>query len=64
MPTIDDLRHRLKRLEKDILEAEVRLPAHSIQPRHMAPLLALEDEREAVMSAIQTLEKQVKSAGQ
>jgi hypothetical protein len=48
---------RLANLDKDIAETKRSLPAHSIQPAVMIDLLALEDERDLLMSRLADLEK-------
>lgn len=55
MQTAETLRQRLKVLETEIREAEKRLPAHSVKPQHMAPLLALEDERDQLLRRLKAL---------
>jgi len=42
-------------LEAEIAEAKARLPAHSVKPAQMMPLLELEDEYDALLKRIQTL---------
>ena len=54
-PEIDRLTERLAELEAEIAETERRLPAHSIKPPVMQDLLALEDERDAVLAEINRL---------
>lgn len=54
-PEIDRLTERLAELEAEIAETERRLPAHSIKPPVMHDLLALEDERDAVLAEINRL---------
>lgn len=50
--TIEILRNRLARVESELAEAQRRMPAHSVKPPQMAALLALEDEREALLEQI------------
>jgi hypothetical protein len=52
---LENLKKQLEDLEKDIRELKDRLPAHSIKPVMMSELMALEDERDAVLSKIQLL---------
>ena len=52
---IEALTKRLAELEIEIVETEKRLPAHSIKPPVMHDLLALEDERDAVLAKINRL---------
>ena len=56
MSTLEELKDRLKELEKEIQEAEDRLPAHSTKPRTMMMLLKLEDERDELTYQIKMLE--------
>jgi len=49
------LEERLKNLEKKIEETKLHLPAHSIKPPVMMALLDLEDERDAVLEKINSL---------
>ena len=50
------LLRRLKAVEDAIAETEKRLPAHSVKPPVMHDLLALEDERDAILSELDELE--------
>jgi len=52
---IDVLKKRLVALEQQIVETEARLPAHSVKPPVMHDLLALEDERDALIEKIRHL---------
>jgi hypothetical protein len=54
METLHELKARLEKIERDIAEAERRLPAHSVKPATMAMLLELEDERDAILAAIRS----------
>lgn len=56
MTQLDDLKKRLNELEAEISETEARLPAHSVKPPIMQALLALEDEREALILQIENLQ--------
>ena len=49
------LKTRLAELEKAIAETEKRLPAHSVKPPVMHDLLALEDERDALLQDLEKL---------
>lgn len=55
MKTIEELKQRLKALEKKIGETKKRLPAHSVKPPVMMDLLNLEDEYDAVLKQIENL---------
>ena len=52
---IDVLKKRLADLDQEIAETEARLPAHSVKPPVMHELLALEDERDALIKKIRHL---------
>ena len=54
--TTDRLRQRLSELEAEIAETERRLPAHSVKPPVMMDLLALEDERDEILSRLRQIE--------
>ncbi len=49
-------------LEAEIAEAKARLPAHSVKPAQMMPLLELEDEYDALLKRIQTLKHRSESS--
>jgi hypothetical protein len=49
------LEKQLQKIEDQIQELKNRLPAHSIKPVMMMDLLELEDERDAILSQIQTM---------
>jgi hypothetical protein len=51
-----EIEQRLKRLEERITEVQKRLPAHSVKPPIMHELLALEDERDALLKTLGSLE--------
>ena len=55
------LERRQAELEAEIAEAKEHLPAHSVKPAQMMPLLELEDEFEALLKRIQALKKASKS---
>lgn len=52
---IEALKQRLKALEAAVAETEKRLPAHSVKPPVMRDLLALEDERDAILRELDEL---------
>ena len=52
---LEMLRRRLEVVEAEIADTEARLPAHSIKPPIMQALLALEDERDALIKNIERL---------
>lgn len=49
-----EIEQRLKQLEERIAEVQKRLPAHSVKPPIMHELLALEDERDALLKTLGT----------
>jgi len=51
-----ELVRRLQLLDAEIAETERRLPAHSVKPPVMHDLLALEDERDAVLEELRRME--------
>ena len=55
MDSLEILEKRLKILEKKIEETKLHLPAHSIKPPVMMALLDIEDERDAVLEKINSL---------
>ena len=55
--TLSALEQKRVELEAEIAEAKARLPAHSVKPAQMMPLLELEDEFEALLKRIQTLKQ-------
>ena len=57
METLAELQNKLKELEKEIAEAERRLPAHSVKPPVMHMLLDLEDEYDRIRQQIAALKK-------
>lgn len=52
---IKALKQRLVALEAAVAETERRLPAHSVKPPVMHDLLALEDERDAILRQLDEL---------
>ena len=57
MNTLESLRQKLANLEKEIVETQKRLPAHSVKPPVMHDLPALEDERDEISKQIEQLKK-------
>ena len=55
MKTMEELRDRLKVLDREIAETKKRLPAHSAKPPVMMDLLNLEDEYDAILKQIEAL---------
>ena len=49
-----EIERRLQRLDEQIEEVKRWLPAHSVKPPIMMELLALEDERDALVKTLQT----------
>lgn len=57
MNTREALDKKLKAIEASIRELKARLPAHSEKPGMMMELMELEDERDSVLSKINSLKK-------
>jgi hypothetical protein len=57
MTQIQKLRKKLEELERQIIEAEKHLPAHSVKPPIMQEIFELEDKREAILAKIKELEE-------
>lgn len=53
---IDWLHAELKRLDEEIEETKLRLPAHSVKPPVMMDLLSLEDERDLLLKKLQEMQ--------
>ena len=53
---LENLKKRLHELDREIIETEKRLPAHSIKPPVMHDLLELEDERDQLLKEISQVE--------
>jgi hypothetical protein len=53
---IDQLKKRLNKLDEEIAETMLRLPAHSIKPPVMIDLLELEDERDQLLKKLGEIE--------
>lgn len=51
-----ELKKKLEELDKQILEAEKHLPAHSVKPPIMQEIFELEDQREAILAQLKELE--------
>lgn len=51
-----ELKQKLEALDKQILEAEKHLPAHSVKPPIMQEIFDLEDQREAISAQLKELE--------
>ena len=56
MPSLAELKARLKKLEDAIRETEARLPAHSVKPPVMQDLFELEDAADALKRQIRACE--------
>ena len=56
MESIQELKKKLKEIDKKIADAEGRMPAHSVKPPIMTELFALEDERETILAKLRELE--------
>jgi len=56
METKAILEKQLQKIEARIQELNNRLPAHSIKPVMMMELIELEDERDEILSQIQSME--------
>lgn len=55
MNDIETIRQRLNQIDEEIAEAKRRLPAHTIRPITMAPLLDLEDEQDRLLRQLEAL---------
>jgi hypothetical protein len=53
---IDKIHEELKRLDEEIEETKLRLPAHSVKPPVMMDLLSLEDERDLLLKKLQEMQ--------
>ena len=51
-----ELKQKLEELDKQILEAEKHLPAHSVKPPIMQEIFELEDQREAILAQLKEFE--------
>jgi hypothetical protein len=55
--TIEQIKQRLEKLDILIQETKARLPAHSTKPPVMMDLLDYEDEYDALLKKLNTLQK-------
>lgn len=53
---IEQLKTKLKALEKEIKETEKRIPAHSVKPPVMEDLFNLEDKKALLLQKIKALQ--------
>lgn len=51
-----ELKKKLEELDRQIIEAEKHLPAHSVKPPIMREIFELEDQREAISAQLKELE--------
>ena len=51
-----ELKKKLEAIDKQILETEKHLPAHSVKPPIMQEIFELEDQREAILVQLKKLE--------
>ena len=51
-----ELIRKLEEIDKQILETEKHLPAHSVKPPIMQEIFELEDQREAILAQLKELE--------
>ena len=51
-----ELIRKLEEIDKQILETEKHLPAHSVKPPIMQEIFELEDQREAILVQLKKLE--------
>jgi uncharacterized protein YqcC (DUF446 family) len=56
MDSIQELKKKLEEIDKQILETEKHLPAHSVKPPIMQEIFDLEDQREAILARLKELE--------
>jgi uncharacterized protein YqcC (DUF446 family) len=56
MDSIPELKKKMKEIDKQILETEKHLPAHSVKPPIMHEIFELEDQREAILARLNELE--------
>lgn len=52
-----ELKEQLRELEEKIEEQEKRIPPHSVQPEQVMELERLEEERDALLDEIRSLEQ-------
>ena len=51
-----ELEKRLEEIDRQILETEKHLPAHSVKPPIMQEIFELEDQRETILARLKELE--------
>jgi small-conductance mechanosensitive channel len=51
-----ELKKKLDEIDRQILEAEKHLPAHSVKPPIMQEIFELEDQRDAILAQLKELE--------
>jgi len=56
MDPIQELEKKLEEIDRQILETEKHLPAHSVKPPIMKEIFELEDQREAILAQLKKLE--------
>ena len=56
MSKIQELKKKLEEIDRQILETEKHLPAHSVKPPIMQEIFELEDKREAILAELKELE--------
>jgi uncharacterized protein YqcC (DUF446 family) len=56
MDQIQALKKKLEEIDRQILETEKHLPAHSVKPPIMQEIFELEDQREAILARLKELE--------
>ncbi len=56
MDPIQELEKKLEEIDRQILETEKHLPAHSVKPPIMKEIFELEDQREAILVQLKKLE--------
>ena len=56
MNRIQELKKKMEELDRQIVEAEKHLPAHSVKPPIMQEIFELEDQREAIAAQLKELE--------
>jgi hypothetical protein len=55
MPTLESLEAELSKVEEKLVDAEGRMPAHSVRPGQMAAVFQLEEERDALVAEIEKM---------
>ena len=56
MNQVQALKKKLEEIDRQILETEKHLPAHSVKPPIMQEIFALEDEREDILARLKELD--------